>query len=67
MIKVENECLGCKDIGLTCFGVRCPYKDVPRFYCDRCGREEKLYHYDGEELCANCILEEYEIVDGSDD
>ena len=67
MKKIENECLGCKDIGLHCFGSSCPYRNVARFYCDRCGEEEKLYHYDGEELCANCILEEYEIVDGSDD
>ena len=66
MKKVENECLGCTDLKLHCFGASCPYKDVPRFYCDRCGEEEVLYDYYGEEICKECLLKEFNIVDGSD-
>lgn len=68
MKKVENECVGCKDLGLYCIGNSCPNNNVTRFYCDRCGEERKLYHYDEyTELCGDCLLEEFEVVDGSDD
>ena len=66
MKKIANECVGCKDIGLHCLGLSCPNKSVVRFYCDRCEEETTLYHYDGEELCKNCILEEFDIVEGSE-
>ena len=66
MKKIENECIRCKDLGLPCIGNSCPYKNVARFYCDRCGDENKLYHYDHEELCAYCLLKEFEVVEGSD-
>lgn len=50
----EDECVGCpKEIG--CFGMACPNKRVPHHYCDECDSEEQLYHYDGEELCIDCI------------
>lgn len=63
MKKTENECVDC---GLPCLGNSCPYRNVTRFYCDRCGEEDKLYCYDHEELCADCLLKEFEIVEGSD-
>jgi len=31
--------------------------------CDRCGSEEQLYIFEKEELCADCLLEEFEEVD----
>jgi hypothetical protein len=32
--------------------------------CDRCGSTEQLYIWQhGEELCAECLLEEFEEVD----
>lgn len=65
MKKIENECVGCKDSGLPCIGNSCPYRNVIRFYCDRCGNEDKLYYYDHEELCIDCLLENFEIVEGS--
>ena len=65
MKKIENECVGCKDCGLPCLGNSCPYRNVTRFYCDRCGNEDELYHYDQEELCIDCLLENFEIVEGS--
>ena len=65
MKKIENECVGCVDIGLHCLGISCPNKNVIHFYCDRCGEETTLYYYDGEEICKDCLLEEFEIVEGS--
>ena len=64
MRKVEDECVSC---GLPCLGSACRYRNVARFYCDRCGEETTLYHYDDKELCAECLLKEFEVVDGSDD
>ena len=62
MIKLEDECVGCPpDIG--CLGSSCPYKDVPRFYCDKCGFEEDLYWYDNEQLCIDCIKGKLERVE----
>ena len=52
MIKKENECVDC---GLPCLGSSCPNRNVIRIYCDKCGDEGKIYHYDGEHLCINCI------------
>ena len=66
MKKIENECLGCKDAGLPCTGDSCKYRNVVRFYCDRCLEETTLYHYEGEELCKDCLLREFEIVEGSE-
>lgn len=64
MKKVENECVNC---GLPCLGNTCEYRNVIRFYCDRCLEEAKLYHYEDEELCIDCLLEEFDVVEGSDD
>ena len=61
MKKVTNECVCC---GLPCLGESCPYRRVVRYYCDKCGREEKLYYYDekihlfivsdGHSICRQC-------------
>lgn len=57
MIKYENECVGCpKEMG--CLGNICPYKNIKRLYCDKCGEDcEELYNVDGEELCEECLLD----------
>ena len=31
--------------------------------CDKCGSTEQLYIYNGDELCAECILDDLEEVD----
>lgn len=60
MIKKENECVDC---GLPCLGSSCPNRNVIRIYCDKCGDEGKIYHYDGEHLCIRCIEETLEEVE----
>ena len=66
MQRIEDECVGCTTIGLYCMGSGCPNRNVIRYYCDNCGCENKLYYYDDEELCEECLLEKFEVVDGSD-
>ena len=63
MKKIESDCVGC---GLPCLGKSCPYREVTHYYCDKCGEEETLYYYDGAELCIECLLNEFEIVEGSE-
>lgn len=62
MLKLENECVSC---GLPCLGDGCPYRNVHRYYCDKCGEESTLYYYDGFEMCADCIIEDLNVVEGS--
>ena len=52
MKQTESECVGCE---LPCIGRGCPYYEVTRFYCDECGGETTLYHFDGRELCIECV------------
>lgn len=62
MKRTECECVDC---GFPCRGRGCPYYEVTRFYCDECGEEEKLFEFDGEELCINCIEGRLKVVEGS--
>ena len=63
MITYEDECVGCPtEIG--CMGSACPYKNVPHLCCDKCEEEvEKLYKYDGQEICEECLLKEFEVIE----
>lgn len=63
MIRRENECVDC---GLPCMGSSCPNRNVIRIYCDKCGEEGKIYHYDGEHLCISCIEESLQEVEADD-
>lgn len=59
MKKVTNECVDC---GLYCLGSDCPNRNVTRYYCDRCQQEcDTIYHYNGEELCLDCIIEDLDL------
>ena len=63
MITYEDECVGCPT-EMGCMGSACQNRNVPHFYCDKCGDDvEKLYNYDGEELCEECLLEEFEVIE----
>ena len=59
----ESECVDC---GLPCIHKSCPYYEVTRFICDKCGAEETLYEFDGQELCLDCISKLLPVVQGSD-
>ena len=57
MVKIENWCVGCRDIGLPCMGNACPNRHVEVHYCDKCGEELdwRNYRYEGEpEYCDWC-------------
>lgn len=62
-VRHENECVGCPP-EMGCLGSCCPNRNVIRLYCDKCKTEvEHLYWSDGEQLCQDCIMEQYEEVD----
>ena len=65
MVRFENECVGCRSMGMPCFGPSCPNRDVPHLYCDDCGDEAELYEFDGLELCIGCVVNRLEKVDVS--
>lgn len=60
---IDNECVNCTSMGLPCMGSSCQNRNITRYYCDNCNEEfeaENLYKYKNKELCAKCILENYE-------
>lgn len=64
MIKYEDECVGCSDMGLPCRGSSCPNRSVKRLYCDKCGEEsDRLYIFDGEQLCGECLLGMFDVAE----
>ena len=64
MRRIEDDCVDCpREIG--CFGSSCPLKNVPHYYCDQCGDEAPLYHFNDRELCEYCVLDELEKVEES--
>lgn len=64
MKRTESECVDC---GFPCMGNACPNYRVTRFYCDKCGQEETLYHTEDGDLCVDCILCNLPIVEGSEE
>ncbi len=62
MQKTTSECVQCD---MPCLGRACPNYSVTRYYCDKCGAEETLYHTEDGDLCADCILENLPKVEGS--
>lgn len=64
LIKYENFCCDCASPGYPCDGDKCPNRNVPIFYCDECGEDfEKIYHYDDQELCIDCIEKRLDVVE----
>lgn len=54
MIKYENDCVGCPP-EMGCLGSSCPNRNVPYYYCDRCGEEVDAYFdINGEMICDDC-------------
>ena len=64
MIYHTNDCVDC---GLPCIYESCPYYKALHSKCDFCKEEDiRLYHYEGYEICQDCLLKEFEVVHGSD-
>lgn len=63
MRKTESACVDC---GFPCNGRACPNYEITRFFCDECGDEEKLFEFDGRELCIRCIEKALKVVEGSE-
>ena len=62
MTKYENECVGCPP-EMGCMGDACKYRNVPHLYCDKCGEDcEELYVVGDEELCEDCLKEQFDII-----
>lgn len=65
MIYYTNDCCDC---GLPCLFEACPYYNVMHSECDFCKEKDvKLYHYNEYEICEECLLKEFEVVEGTDD
>lgn len=65
MIYYANDCVDC---GLPCIFESCPHYRVKHSKCEFCNKKDvKLYHYNGWEICEECLLKEFEIVEGTDD
>lgn len=62
MFVIEHECVDC---GMPCSYGWCKYYGVKRYYCDDCKEEDKLYEFEGDELCADCVLKRLPKVEGS--
>ncbi len=57
MTTYKDDCVSC---GLPCMGSSCKYKNVPHYFCDKCGDEcndDNMYEVDGAELCEFCLKE----------
>lgn len=57
MVKYEDMCVGCPT-EMGCLGKSCPYMGVPVYYCDTCGNENAEFHYEGEDICEECLDKE---------
>lgn len=67
MIKTEDECAGCRDMGMPCRGIGCRNRSVKRLYCDECGEDsDRLYICGGAELCRDCLLDLYDFIEEGD-
>ena len=51
MVRQVNNCVGCE----VC--MQCGADHQIELVCDECGFEaDKLYEYDNEQMCENCLL-----------
>jgi hypothetical protein len=64
MVRQENLCCDCATESYPCKGDSCCLRHVRVLLCDKCGAEtDKLYIYGSQELCAECLLEECEVIE----
>lgn len=63
-IRYENDCCGCAVPAYPCLGNSCTLRHQKHYCRDNCHDEvEKLYRFDGMELCESCVLERLEVVE----
>ena len=66
MVRIEDECVGCPP-EMGCIGDACPYRSVPRWYCDSCKQEtdpRELYRVsETETICRDCLLGSFPTVE----
>lgn len=58
MVVVENQCCDCATDTYPCLGKSCHKREVKIYKCDQCQEEVdygKLFHFDEQELCIDCI------------
>ncbi len=63
MIRHVDGCVGCpREIG--CIRGACPKEDEIELICDECGDyADELYDVDGSQLCASCVLKQFQKVE----
>lgn len=67
MIKVENWCCDCENGAYACLGDGCGLRHVKLPYCDHCKEVvDELYWFDGDQLCPDCILKQFDKVEIDD-
>lgn len=66
MERIENDCCGCAVPAYPCTGSACPLRNARHYYCDECGNETTLYHWNDRQLCEKCVIEQLDVVEGSD-
>lgn len=66
MKVIENECCNCAVPSYPCMGNSCPNRHVAHYYCDKCGNEDRLRETEWGELCEECLIQKFDIVEGSD-
>lgn len=60
----ENRCCGCAVPVYPCLGDSCSLRHCRVLYCDKCKDEvDKLYDFYGEEICEECLLKEFEVIE----
>lgn len=62
MVRYENDCCDCATENYPCDRF-CYRRRAKHFYCDMCGEEDKLFWYDGKQLCISCVESELESVE----
>lgn len=63
-IREENRCCGCAVPAYPCLGDSCELRHYRTLYCDKCENEvERLYKYGGDEICEECLLKEFEVIE----
>jgi len=55
--KIDDNCVGCTSLGMTCLGGACPNSPREVAFCDTHTDEYADYIIDGEELCEDCAKE----------